>query len=120
MLIRGADGAPAYWQGIILDVSERVEATERIRMAEERFRQIVEHTPVDHLPGGAERGAFAPGTPLLYVSPQIEQLLGYPARAMGGARASGPRSCTPTTRPPCGEAEAGTRPRATPTAASTG
>ena len=46
VLIRGVDGAPAYWQGVILDVSERVEATERIRMAEERFRQIVEHTPV--------------------------------------------------------------------------
>ena len=78
VLIRGADDAPAYWQGIILDVSERVEATERIRMAEERFRQIVEHTPVITYQEAPSKDTFAPDTPLLYVSPQIEALLGYP------------------------------------------
>ncbi len=78
VLIRDAVGNPTNWQGIILDVSEQVEATERIRMAEERYRQIVEHTPVisyQEAPGG---GAYDLDTPLLYVSPQIEQILGYP------------------------------------------
>jgi PAS domain S-box-containing protein len=78
VLIRGADGTPAYWQGIILDVSERVEATERIRMAEERFRQIVEHTPVISYQEAPRLGVYAPDTPLLYVSPQIEEILGHP------------------------------------------
>ena len=45
-LIRGEEGEPAYWQGFLTDITERVEATERIRVAEERYRQIVEHTPV--------------------------------------------------------------------------
>ena len=78
VLIRAAEGVPAYWQGIILDVSERVEATERIRMAEERFRQIVEHTPVITYQEAPTIGAYTPDTALLYVSPQIEEILGYP------------------------------------------
>ena len=78
VLIRGVDGAPAYWQGVILDVSERVEATERIRMAEERFRQIVEHTPVITYQEAPTPTAYTPDTSLDYVSPQIETILGYP------------------------------------------
>src|SRR3954449_5679976 len=79
-LIRGEDGEPAYWQGFLTDVTERVEAAERIRVAEERYRQIVEHTPVityQELPaaGGAE---FSELSSMFYVSPQIEEILGYP------------------------------------------
>ena len=78
VLIRAADTTPAYWQGIILNVSERVEATERIRIAEERFRQIVEHTPVTTYQEAPTLGAYTQETAMLYVSPQIEQILGYP------------------------------------------
>ena len=78
VLILGADGAPAYWQGIILDISERIQATERIRMAEERFRQIVEHTPVITYQEAPTTGDYASDTALLYVSPQIEEILGHP------------------------------------------
>jgi len=80
-LIRGEDGEPAYWQGFLTDVTERVEAAERIRVAEERYRQIVEHTPVityQELPS-REDGAFTSTSSMYYVSPQIEEILGYPA-----------------------------------------
>ncbi|MEP6759381.1 MAG: PAS domain-containing protein [Actinomycetota bacterium] len=78
VLIRTTDGTPTYWQGFIMDVSDRVEATERIRMAEERFRQIVEHTPVITYQEAPTIAAYTPDTALLYVSPQIEEILGYP------------------------------------------
>ncbi len=52
VLLRDGDGTPVSWQGFLLDVTERNEAEERLRIAEERYRTIVEHTPVDHLPGG--------------------------------------------------------------------
>ena len=76
-LIRGEDDEPAYWQGFLTDITERVEATERIRVAEERYRQIVEHTPVityQELPADETDDAST----LFYVSPQVEEILGYP------------------------------------------
>jgi PAS domain S-box-containing protein len=76
-LIRNEDGEPAYWQGFLTDITERVEATERIRVAEERYRQIVEHTPVityQELPADETDEAST----LFYVSPQVEEILGYP------------------------------------------
>jgi len=79
VLIRDASGVPTNWQGIVLDVSERVEATDRIRVAEERYRQIVEHTPVVSYQEGTAGPAFDPTSALEYVSPQIERILGYPA-----------------------------------------
>jgi len=78
LLIHDETGAPAYWQGYLTDITDRIEATERIRMAEDRYRQIVEHTPVityQELPGA---GGFSETTAMLYVSPQVEQILGYP------------------------------------------
>ncbi len=78
VLVRDAEGVPTYWQGIILDVSERVEATERIRMAEERFRQIVERTPVISYQELPTTGEYDRDSSMLYVSPQIEEILGYP------------------------------------------
>jgi PAS domain S-box-containing protein len=77
ILIEG-DGGPAYWQGYLTDITERIDATERIRMAEDRYRQIVEHTPVityQELPSAA---GFDERTAMSYVSPQIQEILGYP------------------------------------------
>ncbi len=79
-LIRRDDGEPAYWQGFLTDITERVGAAERIRVAEERYRQIVEHTPVityQELPA-AGGGEFSELSSMFYVSPQIEEILGYP------------------------------------------
>jgi PAS domain S-box-containing protein len=78
VLIRDADGVPTNWQGIVLDVSERIQAMERIQIAEERYRQIVEHTPVVSYQEAPHEHAFSPDSGLLYVSPQMERILGYP------------------------------------------
>jgi PAS domain S-box-containing protein len=80
-LIRDEDGAPAYWQGFLTDVTDRIGAAERIRVAEERYRQIVEHTPVityQEVPA-ADGERFSEMSAMFYVSPQIEEILGYPA-----------------------------------------
>jgi PAS domain S-box-containing protein len=78
LLIDGGDG-PSYWQGYLTDITDRIDATERIRIAEERYRQIVEHTPVITYQELPSTGGFDEATAMFYVSPQIEQILGYPA-----------------------------------------
>jgi PAS domain S-box-containing protein len=56
----------------------RRHSEEQLRRAEERFRAIVERTPVITY---QERAVDIPdsGSSVLYVSPQVERLLGYPA-----------------------------------------
>jgi PAS domain S-box-containing protein len=70
------DGTLAYFQGFMLDVTERREAQERLRLAEERFRSIVEHTPAITYQEPPERD-HSVTSPLSYVSPQVESILGY-------------------------------------------
>ena len=75
-LIRDDDGQPLYWQGVMVDITDRKEAEEQLRQAEERFRSIVERTPAivyQELPSsGAARNAS-----VVFVSSQIERILGY-------------------------------------------
>jgi diguanylate cyclase (GGDEF)-like protein/PAS domain S-box-containing protein len=73
---RDPGGAPAEWIAIVDDVSARVEALERLAMAEVRYRGLVENVPaVAYIADWDEQGT------LQYVSPQIERLLGWPAQA---------------------------------------
>jgi diguanylate cyclase (GGDEF)-like protein/PAS domain S-box-containing protein len=73
---RGADGELDEWIAIVDDVSDRVEALERLAMAEVRYRGLVENVPaVAYIADWDEQGT------LQYVSPQIERLLGWPAHA---------------------------------------
>jgi PAS domain S-box-containing protein len=77
------DGNLEYFQGFLMDVSKRHAAEERLREAEERFRQIVERTPVVSYQEAPREEAFSPDTGMLYVSPQIERILGYPLARWG-------------------------------------
>jgi PAS domain S-box-containing protein len=74
-----AEGRPTLAQGVMFDVTERTEAEARAHTAEERFRTLVERVPAISYSWDS---ANAPGTvPADYISPQIEELVGVPARA---------------------------------------
>ncbi|MEO8476545.1 MAG: PAS domain-containing protein [Actinomycetota bacterium] len=78
VLIRDAGGEPQYWQGFILDITERKQAGDQLRRAEERFRLIVERTPaVTYQEPIAEAGSYDLSAVVSYVSPQIEAILGF-------------------------------------------
>jgi len=72
ILIRDEKGDPLYWQGVILDVSAQVRAEEQLLDQQARYRALVEGIPavIYEMDPDDERRT-------LYVSPQIEQLLGY-------------------------------------------
>jgi PAS domain S-box-containing protein len=78
VLSRHRDGRPRLFQGVIMDVTARKEAesAERGRReAEERYRTLVEQIPaIAYVELPNER---SDESRLVYVSPQVEQLLGY-------------------------------------------
>ncbi|MEP6475950.1 MAG: PAS domain-containing protein [Actinomycetota bacterium] len=73
-LVRDRRGHPLFWQGVKFDVTEEKVAEEQLRDAEQRFRAIVEHIPavvyVDPIEWPAET---------VYVSPELERMLGITA-----------------------------------------
>ncbi|QIN81618.1 PAS domain S-box protein [Rubrobacter tropicus] len=79
VLVRDEDGNPMFWQGVLLDVTDRKRAEERLSEAEARYRTLVEHIPaVTYVQMPGEDGEPAP---TVYASPQIEEHTGYPPRA---------------------------------------
>ena len=78
VLIRDEEGVPLFWQGFFSDVTGRRQAEEQARVAEERFRTIVERTPAITYQEVTDQ-SYDPGSTLIYVSPQIERILGYSA-----------------------------------------
>ncbi|HEX9299010.1 MAG TPA: PAS domain-containing protein, partial [Actinomycetota bacterium] len=73
------DGSVAFFQGFMFDVTQRKEAEEQVRVAEERYRAIVENTPAITYQEMPQPKGFDQATSIAYVSPQIEQVLGYSA-----------------------------------------
>jgi PAS domain S-box-containing protein len=71
-LVHDAQGVPVYWQGVMMDVTVRKQAELQLRRAEERFRTLVEHIPGVVY---AEPMEYEPS--LLYLSPQVEGVLGW-------------------------------------------
>jgi diguanylate cyclase (GGDEF)-like protein/PAS domain S-box-containing protein len=71
----GGDGA-AYFAGVLVDVSEHFGVLDAAVAAERRYRQLVEQIhAVSYIADWTPEAAFR------YVSPQIEDLLGFPAGA---------------------------------------
>ncbi len=68
-----------YWQGFMLDITKRKEAERKQLEAETRYRTLVEHMPVIAYivePSCEENTAY----PVVYMSPQVEGVLGYEAQ----------------------------------------
>jgi PAS domain S-box-containing protein len=75
VLVRNEDGSPAYWQGVVFDISDRKAAEGRLRAAEERYRTLVEQLPVAVYMDAVDELSTA-----LYISPQYERITGYSAQ----------------------------------------
>jgi PAS domain S-box-containing protein len=78
LLTRDEQGRPLLFQGVLLDMTDRHRAEELAAQAEQRYRELAEDGPVvflvlEHDPD-LERWFR-----LRYVSPQIQDILGYPA-----------------------------------------
>ncbi len=72
VLVHDEEGLPSYWQGVRFDITARKEAEEQVRVAEERYRTLVETiSAVIYIDRVDEQLST------LYVSPQIETLFGY-------------------------------------------
>ncbi len=77
VVVPGPDGEAPLLQGVMLDITERKRAEEQLREAEARYRTLVEQIPAityidsyEGIPGHYRT---------TYVSPQIEEMLGYSA-----------------------------------------
>jgi PAS domain S-box-containing protein len=66
-----AQGRPAFWQGVMMDITARREAETGLAEAESRYRALVEQLPaIAYIDPVDRRGT-------VYISPQSEAILGY-------------------------------------------
>ena len=76
VIVHDADGRPLYWQGVMMDVTERKHTEEQLRQAEERHRALIEHIPAVVYRESPE------GDPAkFYISPQVHDLFGHTPQA---------------------------------------
>jgi diguanylate cyclase (GGDEF)-like protein/PAS domain S-box-containing protein len=79
-LVRDNDGAPLFWQGFVTDITQRTAVEAALQQAEAQYRTLVEHSPAVIFTSDVDEDS----TPL-YMSPQIEQMLGYPPEMWSSA-----------------------------------
>jgi PAS domain S-box-containing protein len=80
LLERDELGQPTVFHGLMLDITARKEAEARVAEAERRLRTLVEQLPAIvyvELPSEVPNAA-----PFVYLSPQVEAILGYPAEEL--------------------------------------
>ena len=71
-LVRDARGRPTHWQGVMLDITARVEAERSRASAEARYQALVEGIPAIVYEMGPDDERRTE-----YVSPRVEEVLGY-------------------------------------------
>jgi adenylate cyclase len=71
-LVRADDGTPLFWQGIAFDVTDRKDAERALAESEARYRALVEQ-----IPAAVYRMRPDDDRRTLYVSPYVEEVLGY-------------------------------------------
>jgi PAS domain S-box-containing protein len=72
VLIRDGEGNPAYWQGLIQDLTDRKRAEDGLRASEARYRMLIEQVPAVVYEMGPDDERRT-----LFVNPQVEALFGY-------------------------------------------
>ena len=78
---RDHQGRPTLAQGVMYDVTERKHAEQDLAQTEARYRTLVERVPaVTYTWDAAHRSGEAPAP---YISPQVQELLGYSADEFG-------------------------------------
>jgi PAS domain S-box-containing protein len=81
--VRDAEGRPRYRQGYAVDITSAKQAEELLREAETKYRTLVEQLPLVTYAVEPGDSTGPDGTPeperLLYMSPQIEELVGCTA-----------------------------------------
>ena len=75
VLVRDSDGYPAYWQGLMVDISDERHAAEHLRTVERRNRVLV-----DNLPAVVYANDVRDLYSNSYVSPHMQALLGIDPR----------------------------------------
>jgi PAS domain S-box-containing protein len=78
LLSRDAKGRPLLFQGVLMDMTERHRAEEVAAQAEQRYRELAEDGPVVFFVVEFDP-ALERQFRLRYMSPQIQDILGYPA-----------------------------------------
>ena len=78
-VVRDVEGLPTLVRGLMVDITKQKLVEEERHSAEERFRTVVERLPaivyLEAIQAGIQGGTDA-ARPLLYVSPQLQSILG--------------------------------------------
>jgi PAS domain S-box-containing protein len=67
-------GEPGYWQGLLVEITEHKDTEARLEQLQARYRDLVEQLPAATYVDAADDRMTS-----VYVSPQMERLLGIPA-----------------------------------------
>ena len=76
--VDASEGRPAHWIGLIVDITREKEAESRAADVEQRYRTLIEQLPIVTYIDVPDESLGN-----LYVSPQINDLLGRPSGAKG-------------------------------------
>jgi PAS domain S-box-containing protein len=97
-VVTDVEARPVLLRGLMVEITAQKAAEEDRRESQERFQRVVEHmSGIVYIEGWAEPGSGVPG-PMIYVSPQIKEILGFEPQEWLGDRTSWVRALHPEDR----------------------